>query len=237
MLNETFYINGVDAKAAGIYLQRPIEFSEPVPVVSTEKIPGRNGELIYATGSYENRTGKASCFAMRLDGVEVSIRAINKYLMVKRGYQRLETSDDPSHYWLAAVKNGARIEQRARSISPFEISFNCKPQRFLKSGMQTVVMNDGGILYNQYGFDALPLITVYGSGSGTISVGNREIEILSMEDVVCIDCDTQNAYNDRGNQNNKISALEFPVLTDGENHISWTGDIDRVDITPRWWEL
>ena len=33
MLNETFYLDGIDARSAGIQLQAPIEFSEAVPVV------------------------------------------------------------------------------------------------------------------------------------------------------------------------------------------------------------
>ena len=62
MLNETFYLDGIDARSAGIQLQAPIEFSEAVPIFEAQTIPGRNGDLIWETGSYENRSGSASCF-------------------------------------------------------------------------------------------------------------------------------------------------------------------------------
>ena len=58
MLNETFYLDGIDARSAGIQLQAPIEFSEAVPVVEAQTIPGRNGDLIWETGSYENKDGQ-----------------------------------------------------------------------------------------------------------------------------------------------------------------------------------
>lgn len=237
MLNETFFLDGVDALSVGIHLQNPVQFSEPVPVVRTESIPGRNGDLIFDTGAFENRTGSADCFALQVGNVEIALRSINKFLLSKKGYRRLETSDDPDHYWLARVENGARIEQRLRTLAPFEISFDCKPQRFVKSGQDVVSVTNGGVLFNQYGFDALPLIVLYGNGNGTLTVGDKTIQMTGMDSVLYLDSETQNAYNDIGNRNNKINAPEFPVLKDGENIISWTGGIERVEIIPRWWEL
>ena len=49
MLNETFYIDGVDAASAGIHLQKPIVFSESVPNVESKTIPGRIGAVIVDT--------------------------------------------------------------------------------------------------------------------------------------------------------------------------------------------
>ena len=54
MLDETFYLDGIDARTVGIRLQKPITFSEPVPIVESENVPGRNGSLIYDYESFEN---------------------------------------------------------------------------------------------------------------------------------------------------------------------------------------
>jgi phage-related protein len=237
MLKETFYIDGVDARSVGIHLQNPIEFSEPVPIVNAVSIPGRNGDLINETGAFKNRTGTASCFAMTVGDVGRTLSAINNYLFLKLGYRRLETSDDLEHYWMARVKSGARIEQRLRTVAPFKLSFDCKPQRFLKSGEEKIVLTDRGYLNNPHGQAALPLITLYGSGSGGLSIGHRHVEIKSIDGILHLDSDMQNAYNDKGDQNMNIYAPEFPVLENGINHVSFFGDIERVEITPRWWEL
>jgi phage-related protein len=237
MLNETFYIDGVDARSVGIHLQKPIEFSEPVPIVKVTSIPGRNGDLIDETGVFNNRTGTANCFALESGEVGRSLSHINNYLFSKFGYRRLETSDDLDHYWLARVKNGARIEQRLRTVAPFKLSFDCKPQRFLRSGEEKIVLTDSGYLNNFYGQTALPLIALYGNGSGGCSIGQRFVEIKSIDGVLKLDSDTQNAYNESGNKNLNINAPEFPVLENGMNHIYYYGDIERVEIIPRWWEL
>ena len=325
MLNETFYLDGIDSRSAGIQLQAPIEFSEAVPVVEAQTIPGRNGDLIFYTGSYENRSGEAECFCLQQD-VEKAVSSAGRFLMGKKGYRRLETSDDPDHYWMARVENSPQIAMRLRTLSPFEIGFDCKPQRFVKAGENAVVFTANGSLFNQYGQVALPFITVYYKGDCSLTVGDCNVKIKgkwynenyldkefqkygitisqlkknlysvgvteqefwgaldncaangerfaeniwestrkeatdkeisaafvltnaqyqsafdavmagSWSNVIYLDSDTQNAYNEYGNQNLNINAPVFPVLGDGEIPIAFSGGIERVEIVPRWWEL
>ena len=236
MLNETFYLDGIDARSAGIQLQSPIEFSEAVPVVEAQTIPGRNGDLIWETGSYENRSGSASCFCLQKD-VEKAISSAGRFLMGKKGYRCLETSDDPDHYWLARVENSPQIAMRLRTLAPFEIGFDCKPQRFVKAGENAVVFTSSGSLFNQYGQIALPFITLYGQGAGRLTIGDCVVEVKALDGTLYLDSDTQNAYNEYGNQNLNINAPVFPVLGDGEIQIAFSGGIERIEIIPRWWEL
>ena len=157
--------------------------------------------------------------------------------MSKKGYRRLETSDDPDHYWMARVENSPQIEIRMRVLAPFNIVFDCKPQRFVKSGENKTSFTSSGSLSNQYGQTALPLITLYGQGEGTLTIGDCVVEVKNMDGVLYLDSDTQNAYNNNGNQNMSINAPTFPTLPDGETQISFSGGIERVEIVPRWWEL
>ena len=236
MLNETFYLDGIDARSAGIQLQAPIEFSEAVPVVEAQTIPGRNGDLIWGTGSYENRSGSASCFCLQKD-VEKAVSSAGRFLMGKKGYRRLETSDDPDHYWMARVENSPQIAMRLRTLAPFDIGFDCKPQRFVKAGENAVVFTSDGSLFNQYGQIALPFITLYGQGAGMLTIGDCVVEVKVLDGILYLDSETQNAYNNDGNQNMNIDAPTLPKLEDGEIVVAFTGGIDRVDIIPRWWEL
>ena len=157
--------------------------------------------------------------------------------MGKKGYRRLETSDDPDHYWMARVENSPRIEQRLRLLAPFEIGFDCKPQRFVKSGENAVVFTSGGWLFNQYGQIALPFITLYGHGAGWLTIGDCVINVKALDGTLYLDSDTQNAYDNNGNKNMNINTPVFPVLMDGKSVVMFTGGIERVEIIPRWWEL
>lgn len=243
MLEETFYIDGIDARSIGLRLQKPMTFSEPVPIVEKETVPGRNGELVYETGAYKNRTAKATCYCIDADDVEMKIRAVNKFLFSKSGYRRLETSDDPYHFWLARVSSGARLEQRLRRLAPFDIIFDCKPQRFLKNGeikttFSVLEMEEGAYIYNQTGFNSKPLIEVSNSGAGTLKIGKYTVEIADSDfSPISLDCETQNAYSAYKNLNMYVKSSEFPVLIPGENKITVNGKLGLVTIIPRWWEL
>ena len=236
MLNETFYLDGVDARSVGIHLQSPIAFSEAVPIVEEQTIPGRNGDLILETGSYENRGASVSCFCLQKD-VEKAVSLAGRFLMGKRGYRRLETSDDPDHYWMARVENSPQIAMRLRTLAPFEISFDCKPQRFLKSGESKISFSSSGTIENFYSQTAKPLVTIYGQGNGILTIGKYTVSIKGMDGVLYLDSETQNAYNNDGNQNSKINAPVFPVIESGENVVGFTGGITMVEIVPRWWEV
>ena len=253
MLNETFYIDGVDARNFGIYLQKPIEFSEARPIVEIQTIPGRNGDLVFETGIYENRTGIASCFCLQKD-VEKAISAAGRFLMAKHGYRRLETSDDPDHFWLARIENSPRIAQRMRTLAPFEISFDCKPQRFLKSGEEKIAIQYGTgkierNVYNQYGFTAFPLIHAKWTSEENNFLGlqikneNDEDKSIIIYGItgneLYIDCDTRNIYNYIGNQNKLVTVDTFPVFNPGKTYINVAAfeTLEYLEIMPRWWEL
>lgn len=235
MLNETFYLEGVDALSVGIRLQKPIEFSSAVPIVETVSIPGRSGLLTLDTGAYENRAGRASCFLLSQNAIN-TVSSASNFLLSTHGYRRLECSNDQDHYWLARVKNGARIEDRLSVLNPFEIEFDCMPQKWLKSGETKVSVSNGGKLNNPYGGIASPLIIVYGNGYGKLNVGSYTVTINSMSNVLYLDSETENAYNDNGNQNLNIYSVEFPKLIQGENNISFSGGITKIEIIPRWWD-
>lgn len=236
MLNEDFYIDGKSALAYGIHLQRPIQFTGAEPVFETVHIDGRNGDLAIDTGAYKNRIGTAECFCLHHD-VEVAVRMATSFLLSTKGYRRLESTNDPRHYWMARVINGPQIENRLRMLNPFTVEFDCMPQRFVKHGENPITILTGTSLYNHTSFPALPIITVTGSGAGRLQVGGYVVDILSLDGRITLDCDTQNAYKDTQNRNMDISCGEFPRLEVGENDISYTDGITGVEIIPRWWTL
>jgi phage-related protein len=115
----------------------------------------------------------------------------------------------------------------------FTLTFNCKPQRFLRSGEYSIPVTSGATVYNPTLFDAKPLIRVYGKGS--ITVNGETMEWSGSSEYVDIDCDIQDCYYMGANMNNYVTG-DFPVLSPGDNVIAFTGSTS-VRITPRWWIL
>lgn len=210
----------------------------PERAQTTTEIPGRNGALLYVDGNFKNYEQEYEIFvSAEKQGLVRAARAVAEWLEAPAGYQRLEDSYEPDVYRMAFYEGGQDIESVLNRFGRATIAFNCKPQRFLKSGEVAKSFTAAGTLTNMTRFDALPLITVYGSGAGTLTVNGNTVSISDIDEYVVLDSELMDAYKGAENKNSTVTALEFPILTAGENAISFTGGVASVDIVPRWWTI
>lgn len=211
----------------------------PARKMSRVSVPGRNGDLIFDEGAYENYTQPYDIYLSaersRLPG---PARAVAAWLLAPVGYQRLEDSYEPDFYRLASFDGPLDLANILNRFGRATIEFNCKPQRYFKGGERPVELTAPGTpLHNPYAFSALPKITVYGNGPGNLQVGSTTVQIRALDGSLTLDSEIQDAYKGTQNKNNAIFAPEFPKLAPGDNAVSWTGGIERVEIVPRWWTI
>ena len=67
----------------------------------------------------------------------------------------------------------------------------------------------------------------------TLYVNNKSIYLKGITDKIIIDSEMKNAYNNSVSLNYKMSG-DFPVLSLGENNISWIGNVTKLEIQPNW---
>lgn len=204
---------------------------------TTVPVPGRNGDLHYDEGAFENYQQPYECGFRGDRPTPEQAHAIKEWLLSSGTYQRLEDVYDPDYFRLATFAGPLDIENQLNKIGKCVVTFDCKPQSFLKSGEYPVSLTVAGVLWNPTAFAAKPLITVYGSSAGTVTIGNIAVEIKSITDWITLDCDLQHAYRGDVSMNACIKAIPFPELLPGDNAISWTGGISKIEIIPRWWTL
>jgi len=209
-----------------------------------QSIPGRNGDLLIIENTYDNYLQPYEVYisAERI-GLPRAARAVAAWICAPTGYQRLEDSYEPDVFRLAYFSGPLDISNILNRFGRATLEFNCKPQRWLKEGEQTVTLTQSGAVLCNPGMESMPLITVYGTGPATLTAGGRTVTINSIDGWLTLDCDLQDAYKISApglpaqNKNSTISAPEFPVLPPGESAVAWTGGIERVEIVPRWWVL
>ena len=236
MIDTSFVFDGIRAKDMGLELQAPLILTEAVPRVETYSIPGRNGDLHFYDGSYDNRRVYGSCFVLGR-GASDTITRINRWLLGSRGYKRLILDECPDHFLLARSEYGLQQQLRLGILGKGNISFDCMPQRFLMYGEKSVEVSHLGGIVNPTGFASLPLITVTGSGNVTVSSGDWEISITDLNGSLTFDSESSFAYNGNTNLNSFISVSGEVVLLPGENVINISGNVESLRITPRWWEI
>lgn len=232
-MNKGLVYNGKSFSDFGVRAICQDPFLIPEADVETTHISGMNGDLHFDYGSYQNVSVTYLCV------ISVDFRkryaALRSWIRSMRGYKKLEDSVYPEEFRMAALSD---ISTKSSSKDPngFDITFDCKPQRFLKSGENIVAVSTSGAVYNPTHYNALPLIRVYGTGA--LQVGNGTLTIVKNSDYTDIDCDLQEAYHgpDNRNGNIKLSSGEFPELLPGKNGIIPAAGM-RVEIKPRWYTL
>lgn len=231
--------NGQSSLDYGIQVEHPPDYQLPSRDFETVHVPGRNGDLIIDKGSFQNvtRTYEIGFGNLRRNFAEMA-NAVSEWLNSASGYARLEDSYEPEYYRMAAFCDTEQIENVLWHAGRVTVDFNCKPQRFLKSGEETVRLDTIGVLRNPTGFAALPCVTAYGSGSGVLGIEGYTVTISDIDGSIVIDSDIQDAYSGTTNRNADITLSNgFPRLSPGENSITWSGGITYVEVVPRWWTI
>lgn len=232
MINKYFVLDGESSLQYGISMQGRPSFSSPVPKIEKVTVPGRNGDLISFDGSYENVQAEIRCFILK-NTVYDFVSDANTWLSIP-GYRKLSYDGDDEAYRLARITNLADVSVRMKLLNPFVLNFDCKPQRFLLSGEETYEMDSSGSLYCP-GVGGLPLVRIF--GTGTVVINGKSIVVTSVSEYVDVDCDTQNAYKLGDNKNSTIQCSDFPKMQNGENVITISSGISKIEITPRWFTL
>lgn len=224
--------DGKSTKDFGVYISGEGTYNAPERDEEKISVPGKNGDVVIDNGRYLNVALSYSAFIYR--DFSVNIEGLRNFLLSARGYKRLEDTYHPEEFRMAKWNGDFQADVVPYlGAGEFKLSFDCKPQRFLKAGEKTEMFTSAGMLINLTTQDAKPLIRAYGTGS--FGVGDATMTISAADVYTDIDCDIMDAYKGTTNCNGNISGA-FPVLRPGENGISLTG-ITRLEIIPRWWVL
>lgn len=219
-----------------IQVAHPPGYAYPERDYTITHIPGRNGDIIQDNGCYKNveRTYEVSFDAPDEDFATYA-NAVSAWLHSTTGYARLEDSYEPNYYRMATYQESNIFENLYNQAGTATIVFECKPQRFLKTGDNIITIQNSLTIMNPTGFEAYPLFKVTGT-SGVLTVNGNSITFSSIDDYVILDCELQDAYKENINKNSTISGT-FPVLKPDSNTIRWTGSISSVTMKPRWWTI
>lgn len=227
--------DGKNSRDFGVWISGGGTFNAPARDLSMVQVPGRNGDLTFDNGRWNNITVTYPAFITR--GFRWNIEAFREFICSRIGYKRLEDTYHPDEFRLAVYRSGLEVTTTPRNLAgSFNIAFDCKPQRFLKVGEMPQRFTASGKIYNPTLNAAKPLIRAY--GIGTVTVGGVSVRITAANQYTDIDCDLMDAFNGTTNCNNNIVLTngEFPTIPAGESDIAFSG-FSAVEITPRWWRL
>lgn len=243
-IRKHFEFNGKSSLDYGLYITGSSTYNFTSKSIEKMSVPGRNGDLLVSNDRYENQTYTLTVGFFDTSNFHEKARNIRNWLMSADGYCRLEDDYHPDEYRMAVYTGGADISVTDLVHGEFELSFDCKPQHFLKSGEIKQTFTTTGDIKgseNQI-YLAEPLVRIYGTGTLTIGLGTITV-LKAGTSYIDIDCAECYAYEDYNNRNENISVSfnsqehAFPKIGAESKHIAFPSTITKVEVTPRWWLL
>lgn len=238
--------NGMSSSDLGVQVEKFPNYSMPEKEYDIIHVPGRNGDVLFDKGTFKNvkRDYEISVATLHDDFYKV-INPVAEWLHSSSGYTTLEDSYEPEFYRLAVFRESNNFENILNGAGRATISFDCKPQRFLKSGDVPITVSSNTDITNDTGFSSLPIISVglTRNQAGILRVGHCVMTIhaqdLSDTFVLTINSEIQDVYSNTLNCNSMVefSGGEFPTLEAGANNITYSGGVSSVTITPKWWTI
>lgn len=166
--------DNVSSRSYGVYITGEAVYNAPEREVEMISIPGRNGDFALDKGRFENIevTYPAGIFSDNETDFAEAISDFRNFLCSRKGYVRLTDEYNPDEYRMAIYKSGVEVEPALLRAGKFDITFDCKPQRYLTSGEAEQTSAGSNIsVTNPTLFDACPLIKFSPSDSYDPDIG------------------------------------------------------------------
>ena len=174
---KAFTFDGEKSTDYGVAILGEGVFNAPERDVEMITIPGRNGTFALDNGRFKNIevTYPANLIASSEADFADALSDFRNMLCSKKGYVRLQDDYHPNEYRMAVYKEGLDVDEKVLRAGEFEITFDCKPQRWLTSGETETTVTSGGTVTNPTLFESGPLLAI--KGYGTIGFNGYEIEL------------------------------------------------------------
>lgn len=231
-----FTFNGYDSREFGVYISGGGTFDSPTRLYNVISVQGRNGALLGAGDRFENIEVTYPAFIYT--NFEENLANLRSALLSTDGYARLEDTYHPNEFRMAYFDGPVVADVTPHNnMGSFDLTFKCKPQRWLKSGETAQVITSGGTIVNPTRFESAPLIRV--TGYGQLKIGGDVIDIINAFPYVDIDSEILDCYYQTENANAQVSfsGTDFPRLPSGSTGVTYSGHITKVEITPRWFDV
>lgn len=147
-------------------------YDTPERDVDVVEIAGRNGDFLLDKGRWKNIevTYRCGCFGSDQTEFANKIRTFRNLLASRIGYKRITDTYNTTEYRMGTLKDSVEVDSVSyKRAGEFDLTFNCKPQRYLTSGETASTVANNGTLTNPTAYDASPLLAVKGYGTITFN--------------------------------------------------------------------
>ncbi|RGQ42140.1 hypothetical protein DWY99_05050 [[Clostridium] leptum] len=235
-----FTYNGRSSAEFGLHIEKKDVFSAPEYDAEFISIPGRSGDIINPNRRFANIKVTYTVFLARknIAALAAVLRDIKGWLYSEPDrYHEITDSYDAGYFRYGVISGNLDIEEQLNKIGCFTVTFNCKPFKYSFAGQQTVSADASELtITNPTAFESRPYIKLYGSGTVVIMIQpqGRGMMISNLDEYIEIDSELMNCFKDTTLKNDTVTGDGFPMLKPGTTTIACAGNVQRIEVIPRW---
>ena len=235
-----FTYNGRSSAEFGLHIEKKDVFSAPSYDAEFISISGRSGDIINPNRRFANIKVTYTVFLARknIAALAAVLRDIKGWLYSEPDrYHEITDSYDAGYFRYGVISGNLDIEEQLNKIGCFTVTFNCKPFKYSFAGQQTVSADASELtITNPTAFESRPYIKLYGSGTVVIMIQpqGRGMMISNLDEYIEIDSELMNCFKDTTLKNDTVTGDGFPMLKPGTTTIACAGNVQRIEVIPRW---
>ena len=223
VINDTVYSRG----DLGLWIIERPAMPTAERIVQNIEVDGREGTLtIFKGWKDSDLTMKVALF-----GADIQSRYRSLQPQI-RDAQTLYRSDDSGVYYKIKSVEIGPLYIKLSPLGEFSINFTCAPFKYQRN-VATVTRSTSGSLVNPGTVHSRPKITVFGTGTRTLTINNRLIILNLLSPHLILDSELMVCYFGNTAQNHLMTG-DFPVFEVGANSITLGTGITQIEIEPRW---
>lgn len=237
-----FTYNGRSSADFGLHIEKKDVFSAPEYDAEFISIPGRSGDIINPNRRFANIKVTYTVFLARKNIAALAsvLRDIKGWLYSEPDrYHEITDTYDTEYFRYGVISGSLDIEEQLKKVGSFTVTFNCKPYKYSFAGKQTVAVDASELtITNPTAFESRPYIKLYGSGAVTLNVssgGSTNLWTISeVDETIEIDSELMNCFKDAVLKNDTVTGDGFPMLKPRTTTIACAGNVQRIEVIPRW---
>ncbi|WMI81950.1 distal tail protein Dit [Anaerotignum sp. MB30-C6] len=226
-----FIFKGKNSRDFGILISEMPDIVKPQRREQEVTIPGRSGVLTIDENAYESYTLSIACGKRGTERLGEIVAWLD-------GSGDLTLSTEPDKVYRARISNAISISDVIYLYNSFLVQFKVFPFKYslnaVRSHADNLVLTVPTSIKNKGSVYSEPTITIHGAGNITLIINGTNYGLLGVAEYITINSEMMEVYKGKVNCNNKFSALDFPRLEVGMNTISWTGNVTKIEVEPKW---
>lgn len=229
----TLIFNGINSlEHLGVIVQSYPSINIPDEDYEQYSVIGRNGSLTVNKGTYGDIKISFELSLLKYDDFNYSIDRINNWLNNITDKRLFYDREDRCYIVKKVLKEGLkRLEQNKGG--EFKITFICEPFMSDPNDTSITITQNSFEFYNNGNMNSNPTTKIYGNGTVELNLNGNIISIKNLENYVELNSHLLQSIDSNKRSKDLDCIGNFPIVLHGINRLSWTGNINKIELNYR----